>query len=72
MNRKDKSTNELLLELGTVIQQVQVLLRGHKEHPGDEIFKQGIAFMKKEARDIMNVLTKRNYDEKTTKITNEE
>ena len=60
MSRKDKTTNELLLELGTCIEQVQVLKRGLKEHPEDEIFQKGIEFFKNETELIMKELSKRN------------
>jgi hypothetical protein len=48
-----KTTNELLLELGTCIEQVQVLKRGLKEHPDDEIFVAGIEFFKQHIQKLM-------------------
>jgi hypothetical protein len=59
MSKKNTSTNDLLLELGTVIEQVQVLKRGLKEHPDDEIFSKGIDFMKQEAALIMKEISSR-------------
>ena len=57
VGRKNATTNELILELGTVIEQIQVLKRGLKEHPEEDIFFQGIVFMKNEAELIMKELT---------------
>jgi hypothetical protein len=57
MSKKGTNTNDLILELGTIIEQIQVLKRGLKEHPTEEIFIKGIDFMKQEAELIMKELT---------------
>ena len=59
MSKKNTSTNDLLLELGTVIEQVQSLKRGLKEHPEESIFQIGIDFMKQEAALIMKEISSR-------------
>jgi len=53
-----KTTNDLLLELGTCIEQVQVLKRGLNEHPDDEIFIKGIEFFRNHAEKLMKQLSK--------------
>lgn len=62
MAKRNTSTNDLILELGTTIEQIQVLKRGLKEHPEEEIFIKGIEFMKQEAELIMTELTKRRFN----------
>jgi len=50
--------NNLLLELGTCIEQIQVLKRGLKEHPEDEIFVKGIEFFRNHAEKLMIKISK--------------
>ena len=63
MSLQKLTYEELIVRLGVVMEQIQVVKRGQKEHPEDEVFLKGLIFFKDEGFKIMNEIKKR--DEKS-------
>lgn len=56
-NYKKMTSEELMLSLSAIIEQVNVLRRGLKEHPEDQVFSAALPFMINEGKEIMKEFT---------------
>lgn len=61
---KSKTSEDLILELGVILDQIKVNKKGLKDHPDNEQFKKAIPYMINEGKKIKNELEKRISNEK--------
>ncbi len=57
INYKKMTSEQLVQNLGVVMEQIQATKRGLKEHPEDIIFTAAVDFMRLEAESIMKEFT---------------
>lgn len=64
MSLKKLTTNELIERLGIVLEQIQVVKRGLREHPEDEVFQKAVVYFIDMGKELMKEITKRNEADK--------
>lgn len=66
---KQKPTDELIMELGVILDQIKACRRGLKDHPNDEVFKAAVPYMINEGMKIKSQIEKQlSHDNKTNPL----
>ena len=60
-----KTTDQLVLELGVILDQIKACQRGLKDHPNDEVFKAALPYMIAKGKELKLQIEKQIKNEQS-------